>query len=189
MAAACQKPEVPEVDVLEIPAGAVELKDMEFGMYYGEDNQDTLGVFSLVLSDARCYQEKLGQPFMDSEGDMLVLNFRAPFVKEGQEIALPYGDYEVSATGASATVFAPESYVIRMTGSTQAKWNLKSGSVKVAEGTDQKYSVTISDLAIEKDGVTDTVSYWCLSALKFDDYSLYYFDMDAQTLYYFHSNI
>ena len=24
---------------------------------------------------------------------------------------------------------------------------------------------------------------------KFDDYSLYYFDMDAQTLYYFHSNI
>lgn len=161
-----------EVDVLDIPSGAVELRDMGFGMYYGEDNQDTLGVFSLVLSDARCYQEKIGQPFMDSEGDMLVLNFRTQFVKDGQEIALPHGDYEVSATGASETVFAPESYVIRMTGSTQARWNLKSGSVKVAEGTDQKYSVTISDLAIEKDGVIDTVSYWCLSALKFDDYSL-----------------
>ena len=161
-----------EVDVLDIPSGAVELRDMGFGMYYGEDNQDTLGVFSLVLSDARCYQEKIGQPFMDSEGDMLVLNFRTPFVKDGQEIALPHGDYEVSASGASETVYAPESYVIRMTGSTQTKWNIRSGSVKVAKGADEKYNVTISDLAIEKGGVVDTASYWCLSALTFDDYSL-----------------
>ena len=172
LAAACQKPEMQEVDVLEIPAGAVELQDVEFGMYYGEDNQDTLGVYTLVLSDARCYQEKIGQPFMDSEGDMLVLNFRAPFVEPESEIKLPYGDYEISASGASKTVYSPDSYVMRMKGSTQAKWDLKSGTVKVATGAEGKYSITISDLAIEKDGVVDTTSYWCLSALKFDDYSL-----------------
>lgn len=172
LAAACQKPEMQEVDVLEIPAGAVELQDMEFGMYYGEDNQDTLGVFSLVLSDARCYQEKLGQPFMDSEGDMLVLNFRAPFVKEGQEIALPSGNYDVSESGSSKTVYAPESYVIRTSGNTQTRWNISSGTVKVTKGVGGKYSLYTRDLALEKDGVVDTVNYVCLSPLKFDDYSL-----------------
>lgn len=172
MAAACQKPEPQGVDVLEIPVGAVELQDMEFGMYYGEDNEDTLGVYSLVLSDARCYQEKLGQPFMDSEGDMLVLNFRAPFVEEGKEIELPFGDYEVSETGDAYTVYSPDSYVVRMAGNIQSRWNISSGTIKVTKGAGGKYSISTRDLALEKDGVVDTVSYVCLSTLKFDDYSV-----------------
>ena len=172
MAAACQKPELQGVDVLEIPIGAIELQDMEFGMYYGKDNEDTLGVYSLVLSDARCYQEKLGQPYIDSEGDMLVLTFRAPFVEEGKEIVLPYGKYEVSETGSAYTVYSPESYVVRMNGNIHSKWNISSGTIKVTKGKGGKYSISTRDLALEKDGAVDTVDYVCLSTLKFDDYSV-----------------
>ena len=119
--------------VVVIPEGAVTLMDTEFGMYYGDIIIDGTGVFSVVLSDALCYQDKLGSPYLDSEGDLVVLQFKTDLLESNQASALPVGEYAVTDEGSKDIVYAPESYVTRMTGTTQVKWAVKSGSVSVAK--------------------------------------------------------
>lgn len=172
LVSACQRPELPGADVVELADGPVVLQDQQFGMYYGDTKGDTVGVFTIVLSDALCYQDKLGSPYMDSEGDMLVLQVRTPLLSAEEKIAIPFGSYEVSQSGREFTIHTPESYVVRTVGTVQSKWAFKSGSIDFAEGKDGKYSLTTKDLAIEKDGVVDTVSYVGLTDLFIDDYML-----------------
>ena len=172
MLSACQEPidPTPINPVVVIPEGAVELNDAQFGMYYGNLNNDGTAVFSVVLSDALCYQDKLGSPYMDSEGDMVVLQFRTPLLASDAAVALPAGEYTVSKEVAENVVFAPESYVTRMTGTTQVQWALKSGVVSVAKDEQGVYTLVTKDLAIEKGGVVDTLNYVCKSTLAMADY-------------------
>ena len=169
---ACHGPiePTPGKPVVVIPDGAVELKDSQFGMYYGDINNDGLGVFSVVLTDALCYQDKIGSPYLDSEGDMVVLQFKTALLASDAAIALPVGEYRVSDTSEENVIFAPESYVTRMTGTTQVKWNLKSGSVTVAKDDKGVYTMVANNFAIEKNGVVDTLNYYCTSTLAMGDY-------------------
>lgn len=168
---ACNGPVDPTTDesVVFLPEGAVVLHDTEFGIYYGDKHQDGTGVLSLVLSDAHCYQDQLDNPYMDSEGDMLVLSFRTPLFEKDAELALPAGDYPVSAEAAVNTVDAAASYVTRLVGTMQSKWNLESGSVNVAKADDGEYTIT-SSLVLAKGEQRDTVDYVCVSPLKLSDY-------------------
>ena len=169
---ACQGPIEPTTGdpVVVIPDGAVELKDAQFGMYYGNINNDGTAVFSLVLTDALCYQDKLGSPYMDSEGDMVVLQFRTSVLAADAAIALPVGEYAVSQEVAENSIYAPESYVTRMTGTTQVKWDVKAGAVTVAKDEKGVYTLVANDFVIEKNGVADTLDYVCTSALAMADY-------------------
>lgn len=72
--------------------GAVELADKKFGMYYGDKYGNETGVYYVVLSDAMCYRSGFGKPYMDSEGDMLVLEFNGPLSSRDSCIL---GIYEV----------------------------------------------------------------------------------------------
>lgn len=170
LVSACQRPELPGADVVDLSYAPVNLQDMEFGMYYGDTQGDTVGVFTIVLSDARCYQDKLGSPYMDSEGDMLVLQVRTPLLKESDKIAIPYGSYEVSDKGGEFTIHAPESYIVRTVGTIQSKWSIKSGVFKITKGKGGKNSLTTRNLIIEKDGVEEKANYVCLSDFMIDDY-------------------
>ena len=58
--------------------GAVELSDKKFGLYYGDKMGDGTEVFYVVLSDAMCFNIGYANPNMDSEGDMLALEFHGP---------------------------------------------------------------------------------------------------------------
>ena len=169
--AACDPVEpVPGNPVVVIPEGAVVLNDTQFGMFYGDINNDGSGVFSVVLSDALCYQDKLGSPYLDSEGDLVVLQFKTDLLAADAAIALPVGEYTVSDEGTMNSIYAPESYVTRMTGSTQVKWNVKSGHVTVAKDEKGAYTLVAKDVAIEKNGAVDTVDYVCNAALVMGDY-------------------
>lgn len=172
LVSACQTPEIPEADVVKSPYGPVQLEDMEFGMYYGDTQSETVGVFSIVLSDALCYQDKLGSPYMDSEGDMLVLQLRTPLIDDNAEIAIPYGNYQVAESGEEYTIHSPESYVVRTVGTVQSRWALKSGALKLTAGKDGMYSIASDNLVLEKSGAVDTVEYVALTNLKIDDYKL-----------------
>lgn len=149
----------------------MELQDMEFGMYYGGIKNDTVAVFSVVLSDARCYQDKLEDPYMDSDGDMLVLQFRTGVLADDQEVRLPYGEYVMSDSGLQQTIYTPESYVMRMTGSTQVRWAIKSGAINLADAGNGLYNLTTKELILEKGQILDTVEYTMSSAIKVRDYS------------------
>lgn len=172
MASACQRPDLPEEALVQLSYGPVELQDMGFGMFYGNSQEDTASVFSIVLSDALCYQDKLGAPYMDSEGDMVVLQFRAPMLANNEKRSLPFGKYEVSDKGGKYTINSTESYVVRTIGTVQSTWALKSGTVRVTKGEKGMYLMTTKNLVLEKDNVQDTVSYSCFSEILIQDYNI-----------------
>ena len=174
-AVACQEPAEPSgtagvESVVVLPGGPVILHDTEFGMYYGDINKDGMAVFSIVLSDARCYQDELDRPYLDSEGDMLVLQIKTPLLDAEDAMALPAGEYPVSASGEINTVNAAASYVKRQVGVVQSKWMLKSGSVNIVKDEDGEYQITTDELVVEKDGVAETVEYVCYSSIMVTDY-------------------
>ncbi len=172
MAAACQQPidPTPGDSVVVLPDGAVILQDTQFGMYYGNLNNDGIGVFSIVLSDARCYRDDLSNPYLDSEGDMLVLQIKTPLLAEDEALGLPAGEYIVSGKGEVNTVNAAASYVRRQVGTMQTKWDIMSGAFNVAKDESGEYQITTKDLVIAKDEVTDTVEYVCFSSIYVADY-------------------
>lgn len=158
--------------VVVLPEGAVLLEDAGFGMYYGDKNYDGIGVYSVVLSDARCYMDGLDNPYMDSEGDMLVLSLRSKVLEKDAAIELPAGDYKVSkdASDSTTTIDASESYLARFVGNSQSVWKIDSGNISFKKGNDGVYTITTSDLAVSKGEQKDTLSYACRGALKLDDY-------------------
>lgn len=172
MAAACQEPvtQEPDTSLVVLPEGALELQDARFGMYYGDIDKDGTGVFSIVLSDARCYQDRLGSPYMDSEGDMLVLRLKTPLLASDDAIAIPEGDYTVSETGEVNTVDAGGSYMKRLVGTMQSRWDITAGTVSVRREESGEYSVTTSGLVVSKGGTEEKVEYVCLSSIEVADY-------------------
>ena len=171
MLTSCQPPVEPMENLVVRPEGTIVLQDTEFGMYYGNINNDGVGRLSLILSDARCYQDKLGSPYLDSEGDMLVIQLRIPLLDDDAPIALPEGDFMVSDKDEMNVISQSESYVTRLVGSTQSKWNIKSGSISIAKAEGGKYNIITKDLVIGKGKEEEKVDYACSSTIVVDDYS------------------
>lgn len=171
MVVSCQEPVEPMQNLVVLPEGTVALQDTELGMYYGNINNDGVGILSLVLSDARCYQDKLGSPYLDSEGDMLVLQLRIALLDDDAPITLPEGEYVVSSEDKLNIISMSDSYVTRLVGSTQSRWNIKSGTLVVTKNENGQYSITTRDFVITKGDVDEAIDYACLSTIKVDDYS------------------
>ena len=170
LAASCHRPVDPMENLITLPEGAVLLQDTEFGMYYGDLDNNGLGMISLVLSDARCYQDKIGSPYLDSEGDMVVLQLNtAPFADDA-EVVLPVGEYVVSAKDSLNTVSATASYVTRLVGNTQSKWTVKSGTLVVAKDEKGEYAISTKDFIIAKGNEEQKIDYVCFSSIKMGDY-------------------
>ena len=151
--------------------GPLELSDTRFSMYYGNLKYDGVGIYTVVLSDARCYQDVLNLPYMDSEGDMLMLRLRAGLLAEGEELAVPLGEYEFSADGTGLGVFdARGSYVKRFVGNTQSKWNIKGGKVIFSKDEQGNYKMTTENLVIAKGSVQEAVEYFCTSKIHLADF-------------------
>lgn len=167
---ACQRPDLTPVQVVEVPEGTVLLEDTQLGMYYGDADYNGMGVFSLVLSDARCYQDKIDSPYIDSEGDMLVLQLRTDPLADDAAIMLPAGNYPVSDKKEKNTIYASGSYVKRLVGTSQSKWDVKSGNVSISRDESGEYQITTEDLVISKGDQTDTVGYACFSKIDIADY-------------------
>lgn len=172
LVSACHTPvdPTPENPLVVLPEGTVLLEDAGFGMYYGDLDRDGMGLFSLVLSDARCYQDELDNPYMDSEGDMLVLKVRTAALAADAPVRLPAGDYSVSDSLKAGVVSASESYLTRFVGEMQSKWELRSGTFSVTLDDSGEYQISTADLVVAKDGQTDTLEYVCFGAMTMEDY-------------------
>ena len=90
--------------------GSVELSDKKFGLYYGDKYSNEIGVYYVVLSDAMCFRNGYGSPYMDSEGDMLVLEFHGPVAANESEPRLPAGTYTIGEPVADGYRVNPEGY-------------------------------------------------------------------------------
>lgn len=170
--ASCEKHvnnEKPGKDVVFLPTGPTVLEDARFGIYYGDINYEGVGIYAIVLSDARCYQDK-DEPYLDSEGDLLVLELRGHVLDQDAEIVLPEGDYVVSDEAVKMTINAKNSYVKQFEGTTQYKWNLKSGSITVKRDNDGNYDITTKDFVITNGSEEKKVEYTCNTSLSLADY-------------------
>ena len=112
--------------------GAVELADKKFGLYYGDKLSNEIGVYYVVLSDAMCFRNGYGNPYMDSEGDMLVLEFNGPMAANDSDPKLPSGTYTVGEPAVGELRINPEkSYVQKFVNNLQSRYSLKYGSFLV----------------------------------------------------------
>ena len=151
--------------------GAVGLVDQEFGMYYGDKRNDDTAVYNVVLSDAVCFRDGYGVPYLDSEGDMLVLEFNAELPEDGAAVALPTGVYTIGADGSSTQYINLEnSFVKRMEGTTQYQYSLVSGTISVEVNTDG-YDILTNDLVLAKGGELIDVVYSYNGPIKFDEWT------------------
>lgn len=151
--------------------GAVGLIDQEFGMYYGDKRNNEIAVYNVVLSDAVCFRDGYGVPYLDSEGDMLVLEFNAELPEEGAPVALPTGVYTIGADEPGTKFINLEnSFVKRMEGTTQYQFTLVSGTISVEVNTDG-YDIMTNDLVISKGGELYDVIYSYNGSIKFDEWT------------------
>lgn len=151
--------------------GAVELADKKFGMYYGDKYGNETGVYYVVLSDAMCYRSGFGKPYMDSEGDMLVLEFNGPLPEDDYNPTIPNGTYVVGTEG--QTLVNPQnSYVQRFSGNIQSRYRIVSGSVTVGTSQTGGYDIYTTDLLIEKAGIEYAVRYSYNGDILLQDYKL-----------------
>ena len=84
--------------------GAVELSDKKFGLYYGDKYGNEIGVYYVVLSDAMCFNNGYADPYMDSEGDMLVLEFNGELTGNESDLRLPL-QFTTSSTAVASFTF------------------------------------------------------------------------------------
>lgn len=153
--------------------GAVELADKKFGLYYGDRNGNEVGVYYVVLSDAMCFRAGFGKPYMDSEGDMLVLEFNGPLAEDELNPRLPSGTYIVGEPSKGATTINPvNSYVQRFSGNLQSRYEIKSGSVTIGNSQTGGYDVYTTDLVIAKSGEEYAVRYSYNGEILLEDYKL-----------------
>lgn len=150
----------------------VELNDQEFGLYYGDRYRNSTGVYSIVLSDAVCYRDGYGDPYLDSQGDMLVLELNGELLEKESSIMVPAGRYVLGDTKSGSLSINPESsYVIRLEGHTQSKYSIRSGSVNVVRTPDGGYDIISEDMILAKDGKEYPVSYSFYGDLSIEDYA------------------
>lgn len=153
--------------------GAVELADKQFGLYYGDRNGNETGVYYVVLSDAMCFRAGFGNPYMDSEGDMLVLEFNGPLAEDELNPRIPEGTYVVGATKSGESTIDPtRSYVQRFVGNVQSKYEIKSGSITVGASQSGGYDLYSTDLVISKAGQDYSVRYSYNGDILLEDYML-----------------
>lgn len=172
-AVSCNAPEGPvEKAPIKVLEGNISLEDKEFGMYYGNTGKDGLGVYSVVLSDAVCFRDGYGAPYLDSEGDMLVLEFKAPAQDPDAPIMIPEGTYVVDATKSGAsTINVAKSYVKRLVGSIQYRYELVSGSFVVGRNTEGGYDILTENLVLAKGAEQFSVQYSYNGNIMFEDWN------------------
>lgn len=152
IASGCSKDDISETGNGEItdPSAPTILRDTGLSMYYGNRNNDGIGIFVIALTNGTCYQEG-SQTYLGSEGDLVVLEFRSSLVEDGESIALPEGNYRVSEFAPSKmTINAGNSYVLRQSDRVQSKWEIKSGTVTVKKGNSGRYTLSTKDFVICK---------------------------------------
>ena len=153
--------------------GAVELSDKKFGLYYGDVDGSEMGVYYVVLSDAMCFRAGLGHPYMDSEGDMLVLEFVGPLAEDELNPTIPYGTYVVGQTKSGVSSVDPtKSYVQRFVGNIQSRYDIKSGSITIGASQTGGYDIYTNDLIISKAGQDYSVRYSYNGEIVLEDYKL-----------------
>lgn len=131
--------------------GLVDLADLGYGMYYGDRDRNSVGVYSIVLSDAVCFRDGNGQPYLDSEGDMIVLEFLAGVLGDDEPVAIPDGDYQVTSDkSVKMRINTATSYVKKMVGSVQYQYSFDSGKISVLRNDDGTYDISTDALVLKR---------------------------------------
>ena len=153
--------------------GAVELADKKFGLYYGDRYGNGIGVYYVVLSDAMCFRNGYGSPYMDSEGDMLVLEFHGPVAANESDPRLPAGKYIIGDPVAGDFRINPDkSYVQKFANNLQSRYSLKSGSFEVSASAAGGYDIYTNDLVIVKGKEEINVKYSYNGDILLEDYKI-----------------
>lgn len=162
-----------QVSPVVVDKTTIELNDQEFGLYYGDKYRNQSGVFYVVLSDAACYRDGYSDPYLDSQGDMLVLELNTSVLREGEPMEIPSGKYSVGETkSGQSSIIQDASYVIRLEGHTQSRYAIKSGSINLVRTPEGGYDIVTENFVLNKNGVDYPVSYSFRGDILLEDYDV-----------------
>ncbi len=134
------QPEEPEI----IDAGDINLVDPQFGLYFGKKTAQ-LATYYVVLSDedAILKRDNYGEPYLATEGDMLVVEFIAPVAQDEKNIILPLGTYTLAQDASTGMTFdASKSYVQKYTSDgNQRRYNIENGRIVVDVNDDGEQTI------------------------------------------------
>ena len=150
--AACEQQQTTDEKApIVIYDGPVALSDQGFGMYYGDKDFNSVGVYSIVLSDAVCFRDGFGSPYLDSEGDMLVLELLGDVLAADATVGIPAGTYHITADkSVTPRVNVANSYIKRLVGAVQYQYSFESGSINISKNAQGTYDVETVDLVIKR---------------------------------------
>ena len=171
--AACEQTDTSvEKAPIVIYDGLPDLADKGFGMYYGDRNFNSEGVYSVVLSDAVCFRDGYGEPYLDSEGDMLVLEFHAPLQDDDEPVMIPGGVYEVDPSDTSMLrINTSASYVKKMVGNIQYQYTFESGKFKLSINSEGAYVLETEDLVLGRGKESYDAYYSYTGPIHFSEWS------------------
>ena len=173
-AVSCVQTEEPAEKLpIVIRDGLVELSDQGFGVYYGDRDYNQVGVYSIVLSDAVCFRDGYGAPYLDSEGEMIVLEIYAELQDADAPVMFKEGVYPVSDDKTLVPrVNLSTSYVKRLVGMTQYTFSIVSGSVSVKRNIEAGgYDLVTQDLKITNGTEIYEVQYSYTGSFAFEEWS------------------
>ena len=153
--------------------GPVELSDKKFGLYYGDKYGNERGVYYVVLSDAMCFNNGYANPYMDSEGDMLVLEFHGNLAANESDPRLPAGTYIVGENADGGLSINPKnSYVQKFENKIQKKYSIQSGEFYVATSVTGGYDIYTKNLVLSKGNEVIHASYSYAGDILLEDYRI-----------------
>ena len=153
--------------------GSVELSDKKFGLYYGDKYGNERGVYYVVLSDAMCFNNGYADPYMDSEGDMLVLEFHGNLAANESDLRLPAGTYIVGENADGGLSINPKnSYVQKFENKLQKKYSIQSGEFYVATSVTGGYDIYTKNLVLSKGNEVINASYSYAGDILLEDYRI-----------------
>ena len=153
--------------------GPVELSDKKFGLYYGDKYGNERGVYYVVLSDAMCFNNGYANPYMDSEGDMLVLEFHGNLAANESDLRLPAGTYIVGENADGGLSINPKnSYVQKFENKMQKKYSIQSGEIYVATSVTGVYDIYTKNLVLSKGNEVINASYSYAGDILLEDYRI-----------------
>lgn len=150
-----------------VPDGMSLLFDTGYSLYYDNSLRGLSDEITLVLSNGACRQNRLDEPYLVSDGEMVVITIKTPYSLANGTVSLPTGEFDIIENNDDRSV---ESYVVKAQGGESTKWDIKSGSVVITAENDGIYTIATENLLLKNESGEQEAGYICKSFRVLTDY-------------------
>ena len=148
--------------------GVCPLYDTGYSLYYDNSHSGLSDEITLVLSNGVCHRNRLDEPYLVSDGDMVVITIKTPYSLANGTVSIPTGEFDIIENNDDRS---RESYVAKAQKGESTKWDIKSGSVVITAENDGIYTIATENLILKNESEEQEAGYVCKSFSVLTDYN------------------